>query len=151
MWYRENVKLTKKLIFLRQFSLQWGNHKAITKTEVKICLKKYNTAYSWSRIRKNRLWAQQPEDSINQWHLHMGILETPWGQAQSYECAFYTVRIQSVSSEIDKIWQDMKPEGYESWLQKVLNVILMYLNFILQAAQALKTMRNGRNVNWLRF
>lgn len=45
----------------------------------------------------------------------------------------------------------MQPEDFEAWLQKALNVILVHLNLILQAAQALKTMMNGRNVNWLRF
>ena len=62
-----------------------------------------------------------------------------------------TMRIESISSETDKIWQQMQPEDFETWLQKALNVILVHLNLILQAAQALKTMMNGRNGNWLRF
>lgn len=62
-----------------------------------------------------------------------------------------TMRIESISSETDKIWQQMQPEDFETWLQKALNVILVQLNLILQAAQAFKTMMNGRNVNWLRF
>ena len=62
-----------------------------------------------------------------------------------------TMRIESISSETDKIWQQMQPEDFETWLQKALNVILVHLNLILQAAQAFKTMMNGRNVNWLRF
>lgn len=62
-----------------------------------------------------------------------------------------TMRIESISSETDKIWQQMQPEDFETWLQKALNVILVHLNLILQAAQALKTMMNGKNGNWLRF
>ena len=62
-----------------------------------------------------------------------------------------TMRIESISSETDKIWQQMQPEDFETWLQKALNVILVHLNLILQADQALKTTMNGKNGNWLRF
>lgn len=41
----------------------------------------------------------------------------------------------------------MKPEDFETSLQKALNVTLMHFNITLQAAQALKTMVNGTKVS----